>query len=193
MDVWWNLKKAKTLYSIEKFSKDFKKENYINGFILYRKYTRKDSFRILNWDVNPLAQNVGGYMFHSDNKNCPIFVNYHKEEDISETTKYEDKFTDASTLEYMSKSNRKLSSPDVIKFSEAKEKETRIPLFVKKKNIEGDDFYYMGDLVSDPKKFIQTTIKDKKNENKVNVVKMIFYLKRHVERDMYEYITKDNI
>ncbi len=132
-------------------------------------------------------------MFHSDNKNCPIFVNYHKEEDISETTKYEDKFTDASTLEYMSKSNRKLSSPDVIKFSEAKEKETRIPLFVKKKNIEGDDFYYMGDLVSDPKKFIQTTIKDKKNENKVNVVKMIFYLKRHVERDMYEYITKDNI
>ena len=193
MDVWWNLKKAKTLYSIDKFSKDFKKENYINGFILYRKYTRKDSFRILNWDVNPLAQNVGGYMFHSDNKNCPIFVNYHKEEDISETTKYEDKFTDASTLEYMSKSNRKLSSPDVIKFSEAKEKETRIPLFVKKKNIEGDDFYYMGDLVSDPKKFIQTTIKDKKNENKVNVVKMIFYLKRHVERDMYEYITKDNI
>ena len=76
---------------------------------------------------------------------------------------------------------------------ESEEKETRIPLFVKKKNIEGDDFYYMGDLVSDPKKFIQTTIKDKKNENKVNVVKMIFYLKRHVERDMYEYITKDNI
>ena len=105
-------------------------------------------------------------MFHSDNKNCPIFVNFHKKEDISETTKYEDKFTDASTLEYMSKSNRKLSSPDVIKFSEAKEKETRIPLFVKKKNIEGDDFYYMGDLVSDPKKFIQTTIKDKKTKTK---------------------------
>ena len=182
-----------TLYSIEKFSKDFKKENYINGFILYRKYTRKDSFRILNWDVNPLAQNVGGYMFHSDNKSCPIFVNYHKEEDISDTTKYEDKFADPSTLEYMSKSNRKLSSPDVIKFSEAKEKEIRLPLFVKKKNIEGDDFYYMRDLISDPKKFIQTTIKDKKNANKVNVVKMIFNLKRHVEREMYEYITKDNI
>lgn len=124
-------------------------------------------------------------MFHSDNKNCPIFVNYHKEEDISETTKYEDKFTDASTLEYMSKSNRKLSSPDVIKFSEAKEKETRIPLFVKKKNIEGDDFYYMGDLVSDPKKFIQTTIKDKKKRKQSQCCKNDFLFektcrKRHV-------------
>jgi hypothetical protein len=37
-------------------------------------------------------------------------------------------------------------------------------------------------------------IKDlKENTNKVNVVKMIFYLKRQVEPDMYEYITKDNI
>jgi len=30
-------------------------------------------------------------------------------------------------------------------------------------------------------------------DNKVNVVKMNFHLERPVERDMYEYITKDNI
>jgi superfamily II DNA or RNA helicase/HKD family nuclease len=182
-----------TLYSIHKFSKDFKKENYSNGFVLYRKYSRKDCFRILNWSEQPLAQNVGGYMFHPENKNCPIFLNYHKEEGISDTTKYEDRFIDTHTLEYMSKSNRKLSSPDVIKFKEAKEKTIKLLLFVKKKNIEGDDFYYMGIIKSDPKSFIQTTMVDKKNGKKVNVVKMNFNLERPVERDMYEYITKDNI
>jgi len=179
-----------TLYSINKFSKDFKKENYINGFVLYRKYSRKDCFRVLNWTEQPLAQNVGGYMFHPADKNCPIFVNYHKEDDISDTTKYEDGFIDTSNIVYMSKSKRKLSSPDVIKFKEARERCIRLPLFIKKENAEGDDFYYMGDVVPEPGNFIQTTMGVDK---KVNVVKMSFYLERPVERDMYEYITKDNM
>ena len=179
-----------TLYSIHKFSKDFKKENYLNGFVLYRKYSRKDCFRILNWTEQPLAQNVGGYMFHPEDKNCPIFVNYHKEDDISDTTKYEDGFIDTSTIVYMSKSKRKLSSPDVIKFKEANKRAIRLPLFIKKENAEGDDFYYMGDAIPDPENFKQTTMGI---DNKVNVVKMNFHLERPVERDMYEYITKDNI
>ena len=178
------------MYSINKFSKDFKKENYINGFVLYRKYSRKDCFRVLNWSEQPLAQSVGGYMFHPADKNCPIFVNYHKEDDISDTTKYEDGFIDTSNIVYMSKSKRKLSSPDVIKFKEARERCIRLPLFIKKENAEGDDFYYMGDVVPEPGNFIQTTMGVDK---KVNVVKMSFYLERPVERDMYEYITKDNM
>jgi len=179
-----------TLYSIHKFSKDFKKENYLNGFVLYRKYSRKDCFRILNWTEQPLAQNVGGYMFHPEDKNCPIFVNYHKEDDISDTTKYEDGFIDTSTLVYMSKSKRKLSSPDVIKFKNAGKRAIRLPLFIKKENAEGDDFYYMGDVIPDPENFKQTTMGIDK---KVNVVKMNFHLERPVKRDMFEYITKDNI
>ena len=76
------------------------------------------------------AQNVGGYMFHIKDLNCPIFVNYHKEEDISETTKYEDGFIDPSTIIYMSKSKRKLTSPDVIKFEEAMERNIRLPYYL---------------------------------------------------------------
>ena len=158
--------------------------------MLYRKYSRKDCFRILNWTEQPLAQNVGGYMFHPEDKNCPIFVNYHKEDDISDTTKYEDGFIDTSTIVYMSKSKRKLTSPDVIKFKEANKRAIRLPLFIKKENAEGDDFYYMGDAISDPENFKQTTIGIDK---KVNVVKMNFCMERPVQRDMYEYITKDNI
>ena len=48
----------------------------------------------------------------------------------------------------------------------------------------------MGDAISDPENFKQTTIGIDK---KVNVVKMNFHLERPVERDMYEYITKDNL
>ena len=135
-----------TKYSIKKYSNDYELKSYVDGFILYRKYSRKDVFRILNWEEQPLAQNVGGYMFHNNDANCPIFVNYHKEDHISDTTKYEDGFIDNSTIIYMSKSKRKINSPDVIKFKEAQERNIRLPLFIKKQNAEGDDFYFMGDV-----------------------------------------------
>ncbi len=178
-----------TLYAIHNFSKGFTKSNYVNGFVRYRKYSRKDCFRVLNWEEQPLAQNVGGYMFHSEDHNCPIFVNYHKEEDISDTTKYEDGFIDSSTIVYMSKSKRKLSSPDVIKFKEAIERSIRLPLFIKKENAEGDDFYYMGDVTPKSESFAQTTMGE---ENQVSVVKMTFHLDHPVEQNMYNYITKDD-
>jgi hypothetical protein len=67
-----------TEYSIYEFDKLFEINNWQNGFVLYRKYSRKDVFRILNVTENPVAQNVGGYLVSPDNTHCPIFVNYHK-------------------------------------------------------------------------------------------------------------------
>src|SRR5690606_31802324 len=101
------------IYSINEFDKSFDVENWNNGFVLYKKYSRKDVFRILNAFENPVAQNVGGYLVSSDNSNCPIFVNYHKEDHISETTKYEDEFVNRNEFDWMSKSNRKIESKDV--------------------------------------------------------------------------------
>lgn len=174
------------LYSISKYSNEFKPENYENGFIRNRKYSRKDCFRILNWEEQPLAQNVGGYMFHPNDTNCPIFVNYHKAEGISDTTKYEDGFIDSSTIVYMSKNKRKISSPDVVKFREAIHRKIRLPLLVKKHNAEGDDFYYLGDVKPKPESFLQTTIGNKKT----SIVKMIFTLDKPVEKSLYDYITE---
>lgn len=176
-----------TNYSIRIYQDQFKPEDYNEGFIRFKKYSRKDCFRVLNWDQQPLAQNVGGYMFHPNNKNCPVFLNYHKEEHISETTKYEDGFQDQRTLVYMSKSKRTLSSPDVQKFRDAEITKTRLPLFVKKENAEGDDFYYMGDLTPDSEKFVETTMG---SETKVSVVQMTFYLDKSIESSMYKYITE---
>jgi superfamily II DNA or RNA helicase/HKD family nuclease len=117
---------------------DYEENKYVDGFILYKKYSRKDVFRILCWDVNPVAQNVGGYIVSKDKTNCPIFVNYHKEEDISSTTKYEDKFINHYTFQWMSKSKRTLESPDVKAIREYRQG-LRISLFIKKHNDEGGE------------------------------------------------------
>lgn len=174
-------------YSINTFNHQFDRTKFCDGFVLYRKYSRKDVFRILNWDKNPLAQNVGGYIISSDKTNCPIFVNYHKEEHISETTKYEDGFINNSEFEWMSKSKRSLHSPDVQAIMNY-EKGLRLPLFIKKSNDEGTEFYYMGDITPIDNSFEQTSMKDGLGNN-VSVVKIRFNMQHPVEDSLYNYIT----
>lgn len=175
-------------YSEISFNNMFKRTKNYNGFYLYEKYTRKDVFRILNWDQNPVAQNVGGYIVSQDKTNCPIFVNYYKEEDISATTKYEDHFIDNNTFSWMSKSKRKLTSPDIMAIKD--NDNLLIPLFIKKHNDEGTEFYYMGNLKPKKNSFEETyLISD--NSSKVSVVRVKFELNHTVEDYIYNYITHD--
>lgn len=173
-------------YSIHAFDTLFSEDKWINGFVLYRKYSRKDVFRILNWDKNPVAQNVGGYILSQDKKNCALFVNYEKEDDISATTKYEDKFLNNSELAWMSKSKRTLESPDVQAIMNYKSG-LRLPLFIKKSNVEGNEFYYMGDVTPKQDGFEQSSMPGD-NGKTVNVVKVIFSMDTPVEETMFEYI-----
>ncbi len=174
-------------YSIHVFKEKYNSNNYVNGFLLYQKYTRKDVFRILNWKTNPVAQNVGGYIISEAEDNCPVFVNYHKADNISSTTKYEDRFLSPSEFEWMSKSNRSLKSRDVDTI--LNNQSMRIPLFIKKSNDEGIDFYYMGDIKPVPDSQEQRyLLNDDKSE--VPVVKILFYLGNPVEDSIYDYITE---
>jgi len=173
--------------SINTFNGLYNKNKFIDGFVLYRKYSRKDVFRILNWASNPLAQNVGGYIISSDKTNCPIFVNYHKEESISNSTKYEDGFINSSEFEWMSKSKRTLNSPDVLTIKNFRNG-LRLPLFIKKSNDEGTEFYYMGDVTPNENSFEQKTMTDD-NGKQVSVVKIIFKMNHPVEDSIYEYLT----
>jgi superfamily II DNA or RNA helicase len=174
-------------YSKTIYDRNFDKNKYVDGFILYQKYSRKDVFRILNWDQNPLAQNVGGYLISPEKTNCPIFVNYHKEEHISSTTKYEEGFVNNSEFEWMSKSRRTLKSNDVITIRNYR-KGIRLPLFIKKSNGESNDFYYMGDVTPIDESFEEATLVDDDGKN-VSVVKVKFRMKHPVEDSIYEYIT----
>jgi len=172
-------------YSIKTFNQLFDSNKFNSGFVLYRKYSRKDVFRILNWERNPVAQNVGGYIINSDKSNCPIFVNYHKEEAISNSTKYEDHFISNDQFAWMSKSKRTLNSPDVKTI--AGEPDLRIPLFIKKSNDEGVEFYYMGDIKPIPESFEQAAILGD-NGKQVSVVKVKFSMDHPVEDSIYNYI-----
>lgn len=176
-------------YSIYEFDRLFDIDKWQNGFVLYRKYSRKDVFRILNVSENPVAQNVGGYLVSPDNEHCPIFVNYHKEEDISESTKYEDKFVNNKEFDWMSKSNRTLSSNDVQSILGHKGP-ILLPLFIKKNNDEGMDFYYMGEVSPELNQVEQTTILNDSGKQ-LPVVKIRFNLTDPVITTMYSYL-QDN-
>jgi superfamily II DNA or RNA helicase/HKD family nuclease/SOS-response transcriptional repressor LexA len=173
-------------YSIHRFDKLLEHGVWQSGFILYGKYSRKDVFRILNVAVNPVAQNVGGYVVSSDGTHCPIFVNYHKDDDISESTKYEDEFINNKEFSWMSKSNRKLESNDVQAIQGNKEG-IRLPLFIKKSNDEGLEFYYMGDVEPQKDKTEQSTMQAG-NGKDVSVVKFVFSLSKPVTDEMYQYL-----
>lgn len=175
--------------SIILFKESFQIENWRDGFVLYRKYSRKDVFRILNAKENPVAQNVGGYLVSPDNTNCPIFVNYHKEDHISESTKYNDEFLNRNEFEWMSKSNRKIESKDVQSIL-GKNGVIRLPLFIKKSNDEGNDFYYMGEVKPNLDAVEQTHINNDSG-GKVSVVKIDFNVFPPVDESIFNYL-KDN-
>ena len=175
--------------STARFLDGFKSGAYVSGFIRGAKYTRKDVFRVLQWDKRPNEQNVGGYIVSTDGSNCPIFVTYHKEEHIAETTKYEDRFVNPGHLIYMSKNRRNLASPDVRAMLNHEATGMRMPLFVKKNDDEGLDFYYLGELTAITDKFVDTTMSSD-DRNQVSVVKMEFLLDRDVDFRLYKYLTE---
>ena len=171
-------------YSIFTFSKVFKKEIFQDGFILYQKYSRKDVCRILNWDFNEEAT-VYGYKLN--NNTCPIFVNYHKEDKIASSIKFPEKFLNSSQFLWYSKPQRKLSNSTLVAIKNHNNV-IRLPLFMKKHNGEGTDFYYMGDVKPIDNTFEETTIQNDKNKD-VPVVKVVLELKTPVESSIYNYIT----
>lgn len=175
-----------TDYSIYEFDRLFDAEHWQNGFVLYRKYSRKDVFRILNVSENPVAQNVGGYLVIPDSAQCPIFVNYHKEDHISESTKYEDEFVNNKEFDWMSKSNRTLNSNDVQSIL-GQNGPIRLPLFIKKNNDEGMDFYFMGDVSPELDRVQQTTMPNDQGKQ-LSVVKIRFNLANPVSSTMYNYL-----
>ncbi len=65
----------------------------------------------------------------------------------------------------------------------------RLPLFIKKSNDEGTEFYFMGDITPIDESFEETKMKDD-NGKDVSVVKIDFKMKTPVEDAIYEYLTK---
>ena len=167
-------------YSITTFKNSFKEEYYKDGLILYKKYSRKDVCRLLNWEKD-ISSTIYGYRTNSGA--TPCFVTYHKSDEIESTINYNDYFINPSTFAWESRSNRKLESNEIKEVINS----NRILLFVKKKDGEGTDFYFMGDVTIIPDSIEQSVMLD----SKLPVVHFKFQLKQPVINSIYDYITTD--
>lgn len=167
----------------EKYGEIYRDTN----FTLYQKYTYEDVCRLLNWNKNLNAQNIGGYYYDSDTKTLPVFINYHKAEDA---IAYEDRFVSEGHLIALSKHPRKITSSDAVHIYKQSEedKNNRIFLFVRKNkdDNEAKEFYFLGEIFAEgnPRQIYMEKTKD-------NAFEIDYRLDVPVRSDIYDYIVSD--
>ena len=174
-------------FGISRYERDYKNTYDQTDLVLYQKYTYEDVCRLLNWEQNEVPLNIGGYKYDKKTKTFPVFINYDKAEDISDTTKYEDHFVPGfrDRLIAISKSGRSLQSEDVQNFLKAKERGIQVELFVRKNKDDkiSKEFYYLGHMTAsgNTKEFTMTNTKK-------TAVEIEWILDVPVREDIYEYI-----
>ncbi|HFI0507442.1 TPA: DUF3427 domain-containing protein [Streptococcus suis] len=160
-----------------------KSKDYPEIFTLGQKYTRRDVLKLMNVSKDEPPLNIGGYKIDKETNSCPIFITYHKSDDISDTIKYEDELLNESTLKWFSKNKRTLDSNDVSTIINSNENELRLELFVIKDDSEGGEFYYLG-----PLRYVENSASEVM-KNGDSVVQMLFKLDSPVETNLYKYLT----
>ena len=172
-------------FGLSRYYKNYSQTYQDTDFVLYQKYTYEDVCRLLNWEHNEVPLNIGGYKFDKKTKTFPVFINYDKEENISDTTKYEDHFISENKLIAISKSGRSIDSDDVQNFLYAKERGIDVQLFVRKNKDDriSKEFYYMGRIsaTGNTKEFVMPNTKK-------NAVEIEWLLDTSVREDLYQYI-----
>lgn len=156
------------------------------AFQLYSKYTYQEICRLLNWRTDIVSLNIGGYKYDETTKTYPVFINYNKADDITDTTKYEDRLMSPSRLIAISKSKRDVNSPDVQNAVHADERGITMHLFVRKNKEDkiSKEFYYLGQMhaTGRTKRFVMP------NTN-ASAVEIEYELEQPVREDLYRYIT----
>ncbi|WP_026530153.1 DUF3427 domain-containing protein [Haematomicrobium sanguinis] len=147
------------------------------------RYSRKDVCRMLNWQTNQYST-IYGYKVDLVSQTCPIFVTYHKGEDVSESTKYPDELLDTSTMQWYTRTPRVLASDEIQPIAN---NSVKIHLFAKKDDAEGVEFNYLGRARSrNPE---QTTMR--KQGSEVNVVTMKLDLASPMEESLFHYLVSE--
>ena len=172
-------------YGIGRYLAEYRERYQNTNLVLYKKYTYEDACRLLDWEHNEVPLNIGGYKFDKKTKTFPVFINYDKSDNISDTTKYEDHFTGMNRLIAISKSGRSVQSEDVQNFIHAKERGIDVELFVRKNKDDkiSKEFYYLGRMCATGK----TNEIIMPNTNKT-AVEIEWLLDTPVREDIYEYI-----
>ncbi|MCR5215432.1 MAG: DUF3427 domain-containing protein, partial [Lachnospiraceae bacterium] len=174
-------------FGIHRYERDYQNSYDNSDLVLYQKYTYEDVCRLLNWEQNEVPLNIGGYKYDKKTKTFPVFINYDKADDISDTTKYEDHFLEGfrDRLIAISKSGRSIQSEDVQNFLNAKERGIRVELFVRKNKDDkiSKEFYYLGPMTASGNVEEFTMVNTDKT-----AVEIEWILDVPVREDIYEYI-----
>ena len=164
------------------------KLKFVHTQRVHQKYTYEDACRLLNWERNEVPLNIGGYKYDKKTKTFPIFINYDKQDNISDTTKYEDHFVAENRLIVISKSGRSMDSEDAQNFLNATERGIDVQLFVRKNKDDkiSKEFYYLGRVIAtgNAKQFVMP------NTDKT-AVEIEWELETPVREDIYQYIVNE--
>ena len=178
-------------FGINRYKRDYSKPYTGTQFNLYKKYTYSEVCWLLGWKKEEVSLNIGGYKYDSFSKTYPIFINYEKEDDIAATTRYEDRFTDPSSLTAISKSRRTIDSDDVQNAVHSQERGILMPLFVRKNKDDqtSKEFYFLGTMRHNG--HLQQFVMDDTED--VTAVEIGYKLDTPVESNLYEYITEQSL
>ncbi|MCT6924730.1 DEAD/DEAH box helicase [Metasolibacillus sp.] len=159
-----------------------KKYNNNKPFTLYAKYSRRDVCRLLNWTTDS-SSTIYGY--RTKHNTTPIFVTYHKKDDIISSQAYGDEFLSPGIFKWYSRSRLNLNSREVQTILSSNKTNSPVYLFVKKDDGEGSDFYYLGQL-----KVIEESAQNGMMPDGNSVVTMNFLLEQPVQYDIYHYLVE---
>ncbi len=152
------------------------------AFVLYEKYTYEDVCRLLCWDKNMNALNIGGYFYDKKTKTLPVFINYEKDDGAIQ---YQDRFIDEENLIALSKKPRKIGSSDYNHFYKITEedKDNHIYLFVRKNSEdERKEFYFLGEINA-------TGAAIPVKVDNQDAFEIHYVIAMPVRRDIYDYLT----
>ena len=110
-------------------------------------------------------------------------MTYHKADDVSESTRYQDELVDPNTLHWYSRGNRKITSNEIKPIAA---NAVDLHVFVKKDDAEGLDFFYLGQAHSENSK--QSSMPGNKGVVQP-VVTMDLQFDTPVEQSLFEYLS----
>ena len=173
-------------FGIHRYKQNYAHHEKDSDLCLYAKYTYDDVCRLLNWHQSVVPLNIGGYKYDERTNTFPVFINYDKDEDISDTTKYEDHLIDQETLVAYSKSGRSLASEEVRKVYDEAHSHIQVHLFMRKNKDDetAKEFYYLGRMHA-----FGTPQEEIMPQTQKSVVKLFYKLEKPIRKDLYDYIT----
>ncbi len=175
-------------YALDKYKMKYANRYKDTNFVLYDKYTYDDVCRLLEWEKSEVALNIGGYKYDEKTKTYPVFINYDKHEDISNSVKYEDRFLSNQKLIALSKNGRNIYSEDVQRFYNAQANGISVDLFVRKNKEDKDtskEFYYLGKIAATGD--LNQVVMQETNKTAVEIT---YNLETAVREDIYDYIVE---